>query len=64
MRDKPIPTPPPCEVNLINSELEPAIPSIESSTSIPKHEIGIPLSVPIFDNTGEAKHNQFFTNAS
>ena len=32
--------------------------------SIPKHEIGIPLSVPKFDNTGDAKHNQFLIIAS
>jgi hypothetical protein len=40
------------------------MPSIESSVSIPKHEIGIPRSVPKFDKTGEAKHNQFLTIAS
>ena len=31
-----------------------------SATSIPKQEIGKPLSVPVLDNTGDAKHNQPF----
>ena len=53
--DKPIPTPPPCEVNFINSALVKPIPLIESGVSTPKQEIGKPLSVPVFDKTGDAK---------
>ena len=64
IRDIPIPTPPPCEVKRISSELASAIPSIESPTLIPKHEIGIPRSVPKLESTGDAKHSQFLTIAS
>ncbi len=53
------PTPPPWEDKRINSEFANAIPSIESSVSIPKQEIGIPRSVPKLDKTGDAKHSQF-----
>ncbi len=48
----------------INSELASAIPSIESPTLIPKHEIGIPRSVPKLESTGDARHSQFLTIAS
>jgi len=58
--DNPIPTPPPREVSLINSALVRPIPLIESGVSIPKHEMGNPLSVPVLDSTGEAKFNQPF----
>ena len=58
--DKPIPTPPPKEVSLINSAFVSPIPLIESGVSIPKHEIGNPLSVPVFDSTGDAKFNHPF----
>jgi quinolinate synthase len=47
IRETEIPTPPPYEVNLISSALVKPIPLTESGVSIPKHEIGIPLSVPI-----------------
>ena len=60
MRDKLIPTPPPTDVNFISSALVKPIPRIESGVSTPKHEIGKPLSVPMFDNTGDAKPNQPF----
>ena len=56
----PIPTPPPSEVNLINSALVSPIPLIESGVSIPKQEIGKPLSVPVLDSTGEARFNHPF----
>ena len=35
---------------------------MESGVSIPKHDIGNPLSVPILEKTGEAKPNQPFHN--
>jgi len=31
-----------------------------SATSIPKHDIGNPRSVPVLESTGEAKHSQPF----
>src|SRR6056300_188603 len=58
--DSPIPTPPPKEVSLINSALVRPIPLIESGVSIPKQEMGSPLSVPVLESTGEAKFNQPF----
>ena len=58
--DKPIPTPPPRDVSFINSALVRPIPLIESGVSIPKQEIGKPLSVPVFESTGEARFNQPF----
>ena len=58
--DRLIPTPPPTEVNFINSALVKPIPLIESGVSTPKHEIGKPLLVPILDNTGEASPNHPF----
>ena len=33
---------------------------MESGVSIPKQEIGSPLSVPVFESTGEARFNQPF----
>ena len=54
------PTPPPEAVNFISSALVKPIPLTESGVSTPKHEIGKPLSVPVFDNTGEAKPIQPF----
>ena len=60
MRDNEIPTPPPDAVNFISSALVKPIPRIESGVSTPKHEIGKPLSVPIFDKTGDANPNQPF----
>ena len=54
------PTPPPEAVNFINSALVKPIPLIESGVSTPKHEIGKPLSVPVFDKTGLAKPIQPF----
>ena len=47
-------------VNLMSSALVNPIPLIESGVSIPKHEIGNPLSVPVLESTGEAKFNQPF----
>ena len=55
-----IPTPPPDDVNFINSAFVNPIPLTESGVSTPKHEIGKPLSVPVFDNTGLAKPIQPF----
>ena len=60
MREVLIPTPPPEAVSFINSALVRPIPLTESGVSIPKHDIGKPLSVPVFDNTGEAKPIQPF----
>ena len=48
------------EVKRINSAFVKPIPLIESGVSIPKHEIGKPLSVPVFDKTGEANPIQPF----
>ena len=60
MRDTLIPTPPPEDVSFISSALVKPIPRIESGVSTPKQLIGKPLSVPIFDITGEAKPIQPF----
>ena len=48
------------KLSFINSAFVKPIPLIESGVSIPKHEIGKPLSVPVFDKTGEAKPIQPF----
>ena len=56
----PIPTPPPCFASNIISKFFFPISFILSATSIPKQLIGKPLSVPVFDNTGEAKQSQPF----
>ena len=60
MRDNEIPTPPPDAVSFISSALVNPIPRIESGVSTPKHEIGKPLSVPVFESTGDAKPIQPF----
>src|SRR6056300_653095 len=54
----PIPTPPPCFARSIISKFLLPISCILSATSIPKQLIGKPLSVPVLDSTGDAKHNQ------
>ena len=56
----PIPTPPPCFASNIISKFLLPISCMLSATSIPKQLIGKPLSEPVLDNTGEAKHNQPF----
>ena len=54
------PTPPPAAVSFINSAFVKPIPLIESGVSTPKQEIGKPLSVPVFESTGDAKPIQPF----
>src|SRR5210317_1500608 len=56
----PIPTPPPCFASNIISRFLLPISIMLSATSIPKQLIGKPLSVPVFDNTGEAKQSHPF----
>ena len=55
-----IPTPPPKAVSFISSALVNPIPLTLSGVSIPKQLMGRPLSVPVLDNTGEARPIQPF----